>query len=113
MSPVPVLNPPIQSEDWHESLKQPNNVNVSALTVALCHRLNDLAPLPRHFGESPHPELVERAAVECRHSFGGLVSVVCVDPGVRRPLANRLVLYDVFDDASIGIFRGLPPHLDG
>ncbi|KAG7242322.1 hypothetical protein INR49_023998 [Caranx melampygus] len=33
--------------------------------------------------------------------------------GVRAPLADRLILNDVFNDASIGIFRGLPPHLNG
>lgn len=83
------------------------------LTIALGHRMNKLAPLSRHFGESPHSELVERAAVESCHIFGGLVSIVCVHPRVRVPLANWLVLYDVFNDASIGIFRGQPPHLDG
>lgn len=82
------------------------------LTIPLCPRLNDRAPLSRHFGESPHSELVERAAVEGRHVFGGLVSIVRVHPRVRAPLADRLVLYDVFNDASVGIFRGLPPHLD-
>lgn len=75
--------------------------------------MNKLAPLSRHFGESPHSELVERAAVESCHIFGGLVSIICVHPRVRVPLANWLVLYDVFNDASIGIFRGQPPHLDG
>lgn len=82
------------------------------LTILMCHCLNRLAPLSRHFGESPHSELVECAAVECYHIFGGLVSIICVHPRVRAPLANWLVLYDVFNDASIGIFRGLPPHLD-
>lgn len=79
----------------------------------MCHHLNQLAPLSRHFGVSPHSELVECAAVECCHIFGGLVSIIYVHPKVRAHLANWLVLYDVFNNASIGIFRGLPPHLDG
>lgn len=83
------------------------------LTVPSCHRLNELAPLSWHFRESPYSELVERAAIERRHIFGGLVPVICVHPRVRAPLADRLVLYDVFNDASVWILRGLPPHLDG
>lgn len=83
------------------------------LTIPLCHRLNKVAPLSRHFGGSPHSELVQRAAVECRHIFGGLDPIICVHPRVRAPLADCLVLNDVFNDASIGVVRGLPSHLDG
>lgn len=83
------------------------------LTIILCLCLNKFAPLSWHFGESPNSELVKRAAVECCHIFGGLVSIVRVHPRVWAPLANWLVLYGVFNDTSIGIFRGLPPHLDG
>lgn len=83
------------------------------LTIPLCHRLNKAAPLSRHFGGSPHSELVQRAAVECRHIFGGLDPIICVHPRVRAPLADCLVLNDVFNDASIGVVRGLPSHLDG
>lgn len=85
----------------------------SILTIPLGHCLNNLAPLSRYFGERLHSEPVDRAAVERRHVFGGLVPVVCVHPGVRAPLASWLILDDVFIDASIGIFRGLPPQLDG
>lgn len=83
------------------------------LTISLRHSVNKLAPLARHFGESPHSELVERAAVERDDVFGGLVPVVGVHPGVLPPLADRLVLYAVFNDASVGIFGGQPPQLDG
>lgn len=82
-------------------------------TISLGHRMNKLAPISWHFGDSPHSELVECAAIECRHIFGGHVSIVCVHPGVWAPLANWLVLYAVFNDTSIGIFRGQPPDLDG
>lgn len=83
------------------------------LTAPLRPRLNKRAPLSRHFGESSHSELVECAAVQCCHIFGGLVPIICVHPRVKAPLADWLVLYDVFNDASIGILRGLPPHLNG
>lgn len=83
------------------------------LTISLCHCLNEAAPLSRDFGESPNSELVQRAAIERRHIFGGLDSIVCVHPRVRAPLADWLILNDVFNDASIGVVRGLPSHLNG
>lgn len=82
------------------------------LTISLGHGPHELAPLPRHFGEGPDSELVDCAGVECSHVFGGLVPIICVHPRVRAPLAHRLVLHDVFDDPSIGVFRRKPPHLD-
>lgn len=88
-------------------------VTTVELTISLRHGVNKLAPLARHFGESPHSELVERAAVERDDVFGGLVPVVGVHPRVLSPLADRLVLYAVFNDASVGIFGGQPPQLDG
>lgn len=75
--------------------------------------MNKLAPLSRHFGESPHSELVEGASVQRLDVLGGLVPVVGVHPGVQAPLADWLVLYDVLHDASVGIFRRQPPELDG
>lgn len=87
--------------------------NKVLLTICLCPCLNKFAPLSWHFGESPDSELVECAAIECCHIFGGLVPIIGVHPRLRAPLVDWLVLDDVFNDASIGILRGLPSHLDG
>lgn len=83
------------------------------LTIPLCLCLNIVAPLSWHFRESPHSELVDCAAIECRHIFGGLVPIVCVHPRVGAHLADWLVLYDIFNDTSIWVVRGLPLHLNG
>lgn len=83
------------------------------LTIPLCHGFNKLAPLSWHLWESSHSKLVERAAVKCCHIFGGLVSIIRVQPRVRASLAHRLVLDDIFNDASIWVLRGKPLHLDG
>lgn len=85
----------------------------SELTVPLGHSVNKLAPLSRHFGESPDSELVEGATVQRLDVLGGLVAIVCVNPGVQAPLAHGLVLYDVLHNASVGIFGRQPLDLDG
>lgn len=84
----------------------------SELTVPLGHGVNKLAPLSRHFGESPHPELVESATVQRLDLLGGLVAIVRVNPGEQAPLADGLVLYDVLHNASVGIFGRQPLELD-
>lgn len=113
-------------ERWHAKLE--SSVSPSPLWLHIKRnrekffltKINGAQGTPRSLnntdyldGDSPHSELVDCAAVERCHIFGGLVSIVCVHPRVRAPLVDWLVLYGVFNDASVGVLRGLPLHLDG
>lgn len=67
-----------------------------------------LAPFTRHLRRCPDPEQVVGAAIEGVDFLGGLIAIICVHPEVQAPLANRLVLNGVLNDAPVGVLWRLP-----